>query len=200
MSTQSARSEGTRAKLAAAARALFAERGYSDVATEEIVARAEVTRGALYHHFADKRDLMRAVYEQVEEEVVAALGGAIERAGAEDPIEAIRIAIVAFFDLALEGERARIALIEAPVALGWDEWREIDMRYGLGLTIAALEAAMDAGRMARMPLRPLAQMLVAALGEAGIMIATSDDPAAARAEVEPSLIAMIDGLAICPPS
>lgn len=195
LSKQTARSQSTRAKLVAAARELFAERGYSDVGTEEIVAEAAVTRGALYHHFADKRDLMRAVYEQVEEEVVAAIGGAIERAGTEDPIEAIRIAVTAFFDLTLEPGRARIALIEAPVALGWDEWREIDMRYGLGLTCAALGAAMDAGRMARMPLRPLAQMLVAALGEAGIMIATSKDPAAARAEVEPSLMAMIDGLA-----
>ena len=195
MSKQRARSEGTQMMLLAAARRLFAEHGYSDVGTEQIVAEAQVTRGALYHHFADKRDLMRAVYEQVEEEVVEAIGAAIERTGTEDPIEAIHIAIAAFFDLALERERARIALIEAPVALGWDEWREIDMRYGLGLTCAALGAAMEAGRMPRMPLRPLAQMFVAALGEAGIIIATSKDPAAARADVEPSLIAMIDGLA-----
>jgi AcrR family transcriptional regulator len=196
MSKQAERSEATRARLLAVARELFAKRGYADVGTEEIVAGAEVTRGALYHHFADKRDLMRAVYEQVEEEVVAAIGAAIEAAAPEDPLEAMRIAVSAFFDLALEPERARIALVEAPVALGWDEWREIDMRYGLGLTCSVLQASIDAGRIAAIPVRPLAHLFVAALGEAGILIATAQDPVAARAEVEPALMAMIDGLAI----
>ena len=50
------------------ARRLFAKRGYADVGTEEIVRRAGVTRGALYHHFSGKEDLFRAVAEQVEEE------------------------------------------------------------------------------------------------------------------------------------
>jgi AcrR family transcriptional regulator len=198
MSRQAERSEATRSKLIGAARELFAERGYAQVGTEEIVAAAEVTRGALYHHFADKRDLMRACYEQVEEEVVAAIGDAVVAAGVEDPIEVMKIAAGAFFDLALAGERARIALVEAPVALGWDEWREIDMRYGLGLTCGLLQAAIDSGRIAPMAVRPLGHMFVAALGEAGILIATSADPAAARAEVEPGLIAMIDGLAVAP--
>jgi len=195
LSRQTERSQDTRGRLIGVARALFAERGYAQVGTEEIVAQAEVTRGALYHHFADKRDLMRAAYEQVEEEVVAAIGKAVAEAGSEDPIEVMKIAVGAFFDLALESERARIALVEAPVALGWDEWREIDMRYGLGLTCALLQAGIDAGRIAPVPVKPLGHMLVAALGEAGIMIATAPDPQRARADVEPGLMAMIDGLA-----
>ena len=67
--TQAERSEATRGALIDAARRLFAERGYADVGTEEIVRAAGVTRGALYHHFDGKRDLLRAVYEQIEAEI-----------------------------------------------------------------------------------------------------------------------------------
>jgi hypothetical protein len=80
--------------------------------------------------------------------------------------------------------------------LGWAEWREIDARYGLGLASAALQAAMDSGRVAPRPVEPLAAIFVAALGEAGIRVASAADPAAARAEVEDALEALIDGLAL----
>ena len=193
-SRQAARSEATRAKLIAAARELFAKRGYAAVATEQIVNRARVTRGALYHHFADKRDLFLAVHEELEAEGVERIAAALAEAEGEDPIEAMKIAVRAFLDGALEPGRARITLIDAPSVLGWAEWREIDARHGLGLASAALQAAMDAGRIKDQPVAPLAGILVAALGEAGIMVATADDPAAARAEVEGALESLIDGL------
>jgi AcrR family transcriptional regulator len=195
VSRQAARSEATRAKLIGAARELFAKRGYAGVGTEEIVKRARVTRGALYHHFADKRDLFRAVHEELEAEGVERIAAALAGAQAEDPIEAMKVAVRAFLDGALDPGRARITLIDAPSVLGWAEWREIDARHGLGLASAALEAAMAAGRMRRQPVPPLAGILVAALGEAGIMVATAEDPEASRAEVEAALMALVDGLA-----
>jgi AcrR family transcriptional regulator len=193
-SRQAARSEATRAKLVAAARELFAKRGYAAVGTEQIVKRARVTRGALYHHFTDKRDLFLAVHEGLEAEGVERIAAALAGAGTEDPIEAMKVAVRAFLDGALDPGRARITLIDAPSVLGWAEWREIDARHGLGLASAALQAAMDAGRIAPQPVAPLAGILVAALGEAGIMVATADDPASARAEVEGALETLIDGL------
>jgi AcrR family transcriptional regulator len=199
LSRQAARSEATRAKLVAAARELFAKRGYAAVGTEEIVKRARVTRGALYHHFADKRDLFLAVHERLEAEGVERIAAALAGAGTEDPIEAMKVAVRAFLDGALDPGRARITLIDAPSVLGWAEWREIDARHGLGLASAALQAAMDAGRITPQPVAPLAGILVAALGEAGIMVATADDPAAARAEVEGALETLIDGLSRRPP-
>jgi len=79
------RGDVTRAELLRVARGLFAERGYASVGTEEIVRAANVTRGALYHHFADKKDLFRAVHEQVEGELMEAIG---QRIGAiDDPWE-----------------------------------------------------------------------------------------------------------------
>jgi AcrR family transcriptional regulator len=195
VSRQAARSEATRAKLLVAARELFAKRGYAGAGTEEIVRRAKVTRGALYHHFADKRDLFRAVHESLEVEGVERIAAALAGAGADDPVEAMKVAVRAFLDGALDPGRARITLIDAPSVLGWAEWREIDARYGLGLASTALEAAMAADRIPRRPVAPLAGILVAALGEAGILVATADDKVRTRSEVESALEALIDGLA-----
>ena len=195
MSRQAARSEATRAKLVAAGRGLFAKHGYAGVGTEQIVKRARVTRGALYHHFEDKRDLFRAVHEELEGELVAAVAEALGSAATEDPIEAMAVAVRAFLDLAVDRGRSRITLIDAPSVLGWAEWREIDTRHGLGLTEAALEAAMAAGRIPRQPVRPLGHLLLAAMGEAGIMVATAADPKAARREVERALLSLLEGLA-----
>ena len=194
MSRQAERSDATRTKLVRAARALFARRGYADVGTEEIVRRAKVTRGALYHHFDDKRDLFRAVHEQIEGEVTDKIAAELAASGNDDPIEALRTAARTFLDACTEPEIARIALLDAPSVLGWEEWRRIDEKYGLGLTIAGLTMGMDAGRLRRQPVRPLAHLLLAAMGEAGMVIANADDPRAARAEVEPSLLALLEGL------
>jgi len=187
------RSAATRAALIAAARALFTERGYGGVGTEEIVRRARVTRGALYHHFEDKRDLFRAAHEQVEEELVGEIVAAM--AGVEDPVELLLTGARRFLDICTDPNWTRIPLIEAPSVLGWEEWREIDMRYSLGLITAGLEGGMDAGALRRQPVRPLAHVLLASMGEAGLMIATAEDPQAERTEVEATLVALIGALA-----
>ncbi|HYZ26670.1 MAG TPA: helix-turn-helix domain-containing protein [Geminicoccaceae bacterium] len=194
MSRQAERSDTTRAKLVGAARELFARRGYADVGTEEIVRRAKVTRGALYHHFEDKRDLFRAVHEQIEDELTQAIGAQLAGAASDDPIDALSTAARTFLDACTEPEIARITLLDAPSVLGWEEWRRIDEKYGLGLTMAGLTIGMEAGRLRRQPVRPLAHLLLAAMGEAGMVIANADDPKAARAEVEPPLLALLEGL------
>jgi len=188
------RSGATRADLIRVARELFTERGYGDVGTEEIVRRANVTRGALYHHFTDKRDLFRAVHEQVEQDMVASIAGAME--GIEDPVELLVAANRRFLDLCTDPNWTRIPLIDAPSVLGWTEWRAVDMRYGLGMATAALRAAMDTGLLKPVPVRPLAHILLAAMSEAGLMIATAEDPAAERAEVEPTLVGLIESLRV----
>ena len=196
MTTQESRSEATRGRLVDAARELFAERGYSDVGTEEIVRRAKVTRGALYHHFDGKRDLFRAVHEGLEQRLAEDIGAKIaaEAEAGTDARAVLELGARAFLDACEEPELARIALVEAPAVLGWAEWREIDERYGLGLVTGALELAMGTGLMKHRPVKPLAHLLLGAMGEAGMVIANADDPAAARREVEPALLSLIDGL------
>ena len=195
VSRQAARSEVTRAKLIEVGIELFSERGYADVGTEELVDRAKVTRGALYHHFGDKRDLFRAVHEELEQQIVAGIGAALEANPREDPLEALEVAAGAVLDVALDSKIARVTLIDAPSVLGWEEWREIDVRYGLGLTEAVLNAAIESGRIAKQPVRALAHLLVAAVGEAAIMVAIADDPKQARKDVEPAMRSLLYGLA-----
>jgi AcrR family transcriptional regulator len=194
MSTKAEQSEATRAALIGVARRRFAERGYARVSTEEIVRDAGVTRGALYHHFDGKRDLFRAVFEEVERELSQKIA---ERAlTGSEPLQALEAGAAMFLDSAGEPEVRQIALIDAPSVLGWEEWREIGMRYGLGLVQAALQAAMDAGAIAEQPVRPLGHMLLGALDEAAMLVALAEDPAAAREEVGNTVGTLLDGLRV----
>lgn len=187
-------SEATQAALVAAARELFAQRGYGAVGTEEIVRAAGVTRGALYHHFGAKEDLFRAVYEEVEAELVQRI--ATEAMTAADPLEALAAGAHAVLEACEDPAVQRIALIDAPSVLGWEAWREIGMRYGLGLVEATLQAAIDAGVLAPQPVRPLAHLLLGAIDEGAMLVARADDIAAARAEVSASIAGLLDALRI----
>lgn len=191
--TQEQRREATRAALIGAARELFAARGYAGVGTEEIVRRAGVTRGALYHHFPAKQDLFRAVYERVERELTERIVTEVPLAGA-DPVTVLHEGTATFLDACLEPEVQRIALLDAPAVLGYGAWREIGERYGLGLLHAALERAVEVGAIPAQPVRPLAHVLLGALDEAARLIARADDVAAARREVGETLDRLLTAL------
>ncbi|HWX74528.1 MAG TPA: TetR/AcrR family transcriptional regulator [Solirubrobacteraceae bacterium] len=186
-------SEATRAALIAAARELFAARGYADVATEEIVRAAGVTRGALYHHFADKRELFEAVYEEVERNLVEQIAAsAISRAS--DPLAALHAGAEAFLDACEDPAVQRIALLDAPSVLGWERWREIGLRYGFGLVQGTVQAAMDAGLIEPQPVTPLAHLLLGAMDEGAMLVARADDDGTTRAQVGASVARFLDAL------
>lgn len=190
--TQAERSGATRAALIAAARRLFAARGYAAVGTEEIVREAGVTRGALYHHFDGKRGLMLAVYEQVEEEISRGLAESlVPGAGV---VDSLRAGAETFLDQCLDPEVQRIALLDAPAVLGWEEWREVASRYASGLVEAMLVHGMDAGEVRRQPARSLTHALIGAVDELAMMVARADDPADARAEASETLAGLIEAL------
>jgi AcrR family transcriptional regulator len=192
VATRPDRGEATRDALLAAARALFAEHGYAGVGTEEVVRRAGVTRGALYHHFRDKQDLFRAVFEQTEAEIMQTIIARVE--GLTDPMEELAVGVRAFLDACDDPTLMRIGVRDAPGVLGWEEWREIGNRHGLGLVTGALSWAMDEGQIARGDVRTLAHLLLAALAEASLLIASANDPRAAREDVERTLMLLLDGL------
>jgi AcrR family transcriptional regulator len=191
--SKAAQSEATRAKLVKVARRLFAKNGYAAVGTEEVVKKAGVTRGALYHQFTDKRDLFRAVFEQVEGEVTLNVARAAEAGGAS-PIDVLRNGTRLWLDASLDPEVRRIVLLDAPSVLGFDEWREVAARYGLGVLAAALGAAMEAGAIERQPLMALAHTLMGALDAAALYVAEADDPEAARKEMDPVLDRLVETL------
>jgi AcrR family transcriptional regulator len=186
-------SEATRAALVEAARELFAQRGYAAVSTEEIVRSAGVTRGALYHHFAGKRELFEAVYEDVERRLVEQIA-ASALSSATDPLAAMHAGAQAFLDACEDPAVQRIALLDAPSVLGWERWREIGLRYGFGLVQATVQAAMDAGLIERQPVTPLAHILLGAIDEGAMLIARANDGGETRAQVGSSVARMLDTL------
>ena len=194
MNVKAQRAEATRGALVEAARALFAERGYAGVGTEEIVKRAGVTRGALYHHFGDKKDLMRAVLHDLSRELAEA--SATAALAETDQWQQILAAVNAFLDACVDPAIQRIMMTDAPSVLGWDEWREIDTQYGLGLTKASLEQAMETGLIARQPVDPLAHLVVGALDEAAMYISRAPDARVARREMGESVERMLAGLRV----
>jgi len=192
-SLKAQQSEATRAALIAAARALFAQRGYAAVATEEIVQAAGVTRGALYHHFAGKLELFEAVYEDVERELVERIALAA-MSGASDPLAALHAGAQAFLDACEDPAVQRIALLDAPSVLGWERWREIGLRYGFGLVQATVQAAMDAGLIEHQPVVPLSHLLLGAIDEGAMLIARAEDGVAIRQQVGASVARLLDAL------
>nr|WP_225956567.1 TetR/AcrR family transcriptional regulator [Amycolatopsis lexingtonensis] len=168
--------------MVAAARELFAVRGYQAVPADEITRAAGVTRGALYHHYGDKQGLFRAVVEELERELTEEVEAAFD--GAADPLTGMLQALGVFLDACLREEVRRISLTDAPAVLGWEVWREIEAEYGLGLLVTVLEQARADGLIVDQPVRALAQLVLSAVMEAARMIAAADAPAQTRAEVQ----------------
>lgn len=193
--SQADRSAATRASLVQAARPLFAEHGFGGVGTETIVAAAGVTRGALYHQFADKTELFQAVYEAIEEDLARRLGERVAVAGASDPIEVMTLGANAWLDACGEQEVQQIVLLDGPAVLGWQRWREIGMQYGLGLIEGLLTHAIAVGRIPPQPVRALTHVLVGALDEAGLYIARAEDQVAASEEMRAVIATLVAGLA-----
>ena len=185
--------EVTRAAIVEAAVSRFAAVGYAGANIDSIADRARVTKGAVYHHFSDKAELFEAAYTAMEERLLARVLAGID--GIDDPWEALRVGADVFLEECCEPDFARIALEEAPVALGWSRWKATEERYFLGLLGAALRALAEAGQIAIPAEGDLtARMLLAALDEAGLSVASSPDPQAERVRAADVITRLLSGL------
>ena len=182
------RSEASRGALLAAARGLFLERSYPLTGTPEIVAAAGLTRGALYHHFTDKRALFRAVVEAES----AAVAEEIEQASTPDlsPSEALLTGGAAFLKAMRRPGRTRLLLLDGPAVLGRAEMDAIDSRHGTRALRAGLAFAMRSGAVRSLPLEPLTAQLSAAFDRAALAI----EAGAAPEEHLAALAALVEGL------
>jgi AcrR family transcriptional regulator len=191
------RTAQTRAALIGAGRELFGERGYALVGTGEIVSRAGVTRGALYHHFHDKPALFSAVFEDVQRDLATRLASA---GGPEDrPLARLHAAVEEFLGACDEPAFCRIALLDAPALLGWDGLRGLDDRYALGFLKDTLTQAMETGEMEPQPVEVLAHVLMGAITECGMLVARAPDHERARKDVGEGLHRLIAGLGSATP-
>jgi AcrR family transcriptional regulator len=187
------RSEETRRKILTAARGLVVEHGYEAVSVNEVLVRAGVSRGGLYHHFRGRTELMAGVLESLEIEVVGNLEVVIS--GSPDAFSALERGLDWYLDECMTSvELQRIGLIEGRKALGWETWREVISPHGLRLLGGALSAAMSEGTMRSADPEALALLLLAALHEATAIILTAPDRPDARLRAGHSLEAILKGL------
>ena len=192
--TQAERAAETRDALIGAARPLFASLGFADASLETIVRNAGVTRGALYHHFADKTELFAAVFERVEGEMATRMGEAVAAAGHSDPVEIMRLCSGLWLDACAEPEIQRIVLLEALAVLGWERWSDIGHRYNIGFVTGLLTDAIESGSIPRQPVEATALTIMGALREATLYIARAKDRRKARADAGAVMDRLIDAL------
>ena len=190
---QQEHSEATRRALLHVARKQFTKYGYDGASIDQITKQARVTRGALYHHFREgKKELFRTVFEELEVEIVTKVAHAAPPDG--DVWDMVLTGVRAFLDACMEPAVQRVVLLDAPSVLGWETWRSIDEQYGYGIVRASIEASIAAGVIDPQPIDALGHMFLGALNEAALLIARASDPARARAEVEQTLLRLLEGL------
>jgi AcrR family transcriptional regulator len=184
----------TRAALIEAARRLFAEKGYHATGTPELAAAAGVSRGALYHHFGDKEALFEAVFGEVESDLREAAAESVRELAA-DPWRQLDQGVQSFLQIVAGNvEMQRILLLDGPAVLGWPRWRELGSQFTLGHVVESLERLTQAGIIEPQPLNSLAHLVIAALNEAALLIAHSDQPERTRLQVTRALRTLISGL------
>ena len=193
--TQAERTAATRALLLDAARKLFSDKGFTDVSTQAIADAAGVTRGALYHQFDDKASLFAAVYEEVEQSLITDIGAQLMAAQPLDPLEAMQLGARLFLDGCAAPDVQQIVLLDAPAVLGWDQWRAVGTKYGLGVIEGMLAHAIAEGVVPDQPLRATAHVLLGALDEAALYISRATNRDQARAEMEAVCNRLISGIA-----
>jgi len=178
--TKAEQRAATMHKLVEVARVTFASSGYAAAAMEAIVARAGVTRGALYHHFGSKEGLFQAVLEAVQAEVAARIEAAA--AAHDDSWLQLVAGCRAFLEISLDPAVYRVMLLDAPAVLGWQTWRRIDAEQSGRLLEAMLVILVEQGEIKPLPIAALTHLLSGAMNEAALWIAQSRDPRQALAE------------------
>ncbi len=186
------RGEATRERLLAAARELFGAHGYEATSIESVLAASGVARGALYHHFASKAELFDAVAVEVFVEIADRTWEAAR--GRRTPRERLRAGSHAWLGLARDPAVQRIALLDPQTALGWRRWRDLDERYSLGALRAAFARLAEEGAVPPAQADVLANVWLAALNEAALLIADAEDEQAAHAQAVAAVDTLLDRL------
>src|SRR5580704_10403854 len=174
MVSQAERRAATVRGIEDAARKLFASRGFAETTIDDIAARAGVAKGAVYHHFASKEEIFARVLESIQAELAAAQIPA-PSAKLRDPLDMMSAGVLRYLLAISEPDIKRILLIDGPAIIGWQKWRDIDMRYFGALTKAGLSNALG-DKVSPREIEPLAHLLMGAIMEAALMCATSEHP------------------------
>ncbi|MDX2235958.1 MAG: helix-turn-helix domain-containing protein [Hyphomonadaceae bacterium] len=186
------RREATRGALIAAARACFVDVGFEGTSTEAVLARAGVSKGALYHHFASKADLLSAVFEAASR--AAADRAHAATAGAPSARAAVGAALKAWLRAALEPEPRRIILDIGPAVLGLARARQIEDAITLAPLRRSVERAVAQGEARCADADLAARLLSAAASELALTALQRGLSGADLAPFDAAIDALLDAL------
>jgi AcrR family transcriptional regulator len=187
-------SEATRAALLETATAMFAERGFARTSLDDIAVATQVTRGAVYHHFASKQAVFESVFDALERDMTERIAAAA--VGQPDAWQASMAALDAFLDLCCEATYGRLCWLEGPLALGWERWMDYEKKYAYALIDGFVQAARESGLIAPVPVPITSQLVFHLLGGAGRTIAEAPeaDRRTVRDECAATMRRMMNGL------
>lgn len=188
--------DATRTALLESATRLFGERGFTGTALEDVASDARVTRGAVYHHFGNKRALFEAVFDELEARVITDVQQVADGSDAEPAMAAIDT----YLDHCCDPVYGRIVWQEGPIALGWNRWEESEQRYAYGLIERFLRLAVEEGRIAPVPVETTTRLVCSLLGAAGMALAATPDKGRVRTECSDVIRRMLQGLGSPEPS
>jgi AcrR family transcriptional regulator len=173
---------------------LFTKRGYAGTSLDEVAKRARLTKGALYHHFSGKQALFEAAFDSVENTFMRKLGEIVSAPG--DPWETAIAGLRAYVRVCLEPAYQRIVIHEAPVVMGWERWREAEEHFSYGLLRSTIEVLVTSGELEQLPVETMSRLLFGALSAGASTIAGASDPRKASAEVERTIVRVVEGLRV----
>jgi AcrR family transcriptional regulator len=173
---------------------LFTKRGYAGTSLDEVAKRARLTKGALYHHFSGKQALFEAAFDSVENTFMRKLGEIVSAPG--DPWDTAMDGLRAYVRVCLEPSYQRIVIHEAPVVMGWERWREAEEHFSYGLLRTTIEVLVTSGELEQLPVETMSRLLFGALSAGASTIAGASDPRKASAEVERTIIRVVEGLRV----
>jgi len=192
INTKAEKSARTKDRIIAAARIAFAQDGYAQASLNDIIAAAEVTTGAIYHHFGDKKGLFQAVAESLEQEILDEVSKRIN--AAKSPWEVFEAGIVETLEVCTRPDIQRIVFREAPTVIGLREWRDIEVKYAFGIMRATVRELAKNGLLTTSAPDMTAQILLGALMEAAHSVSEARNKKAALKSAKETMTAMLRAL------
>jgi len=179
-------SEATRAALLEAATRRFATVGFAGTSLEDVATDIQATRGAVYHHFPSKKALFEAVFEKLETEAVRQSAEAGDRG--EDPWQRALLALDAFLTTCADPVYGRVVWLEAPIAMGWVRWEELENKFAFGLIEDYVRALVEGGYVEQLPVETMSRLAFCMLGAAGQALSRAAEADKPRVQEEYRLV------------
>ncbi len=185
-------SASTKRALVDVATALFTEQGYAGTSLDAIVAGAQVTKGALYHHFSGKQALFEAVFERVEADASATIGQAVRTT--KDPWDKAVVGLREFLDIVQQPAYSRVVIQEGPVVLGYERYREQEERSTFGIVQEIVSSVLASYDLEPSMVETFSRVFFGAMSAAGAAVSSAEDTKRASAEVEATIAFILAGL------